>query len=214
VIGHPAFGRTAVAGLLVAACSLLVALPAGLATAAPAAAGPTVVVQVSPVGPSGYLQPGYRVVHTYGGATCKSRSFETGNAYSCHVRVGYDPCWVTATRSNVVCLSSPYSHSVTRLRVARYVNAGGLGAAAGLPWGLLLANGARSTLIPGNFGTVGSYQIHYSYNEFKTVLVGPIDKTGAVWRIRKARNVGRFHFKLDGWADIKKTWVGEASTLS
>jgi hypothetical protein len=187
--------------------------PSGAVPDRSAAALTTVVEEVSPVGPSGYLAPGFRVTHTYGGATCRSHSLVTGNAYSCHVRFGYDPCWATANRPYVVCLSSPYYKSVTKLRVARFVNSGGLGQPAGLPWGLLLASGKRTTLIPGTFGVVSGQNIHYSYNDFRTVLVGPIDKSGAVWRIREAKNVGRFRFKLGGWANIKKAWVGAPSTL-
>lgn len=202
---------------MVAACALtatLGVLASGpSAVARPAASGQTVVEQVSPVGPNGYLQAGYHVVNRLGGATCKTHSPVTGNAYTCHVRFGFDPCWVTANHDFAMCMSSPYDKAVTRLRVARYLNKGGLGAPAGLPWGLLLANGSRTTLIPGKFGTVSGYNIHYSYNEFRTVLVGPIDKHAAIWRIRKARNVGRFRFKLDGWANITKAWFGAPSTL-
>ncbi|HEX3897949.1 MAG TPA: hypothetical protein VHW74_02165 [Mycobacteriales bacterium] len=206
-------GRNTVVVALAAACSLLAAVLAGNVTIASAAPGGTVVANVSPVGANGYLAAGYQVSHTLAGATCRSHSPTTGNAYSCHVRFGYDPCWATANRPYVVCLSAPYSKSVTKLRVARFVNAGGLGQPAGLPWGLLLANGHRTTLIPGNFGTVSGQNIHYSYDDFRTVLVGPIDKSGAVWRIREAKNDGRFRFKLSGWANIEKAWVGDPTTL-
>lgn len=184
---------------------------AGADSAAPG--GATVIEQVTPVGPGGFLAPGYKVTHTLGGATCKSHSPVTGNAYSCHVRFGYDPCWVTNNKPYVVCLTSPYYRRVTKLRVAVFVNRDGLGSPAAYPWGLQLSNGTRTTLIPGNFGTVGKYQIHYSYNEFRTVLVGPIDKSGPVWRIRQAKNTGRFRFKVTGWATITKAWFGAATTI-
>jgi hypothetical protein len=183
-----------------------------LSVAAPS--GATVVVQTSPVGPSGHLLPGYRVARHLSGATCKSHSPETGNAYSCHVQFGYDPCWLTAKRAYVVCLSQPYDRKVVRLHVARYVNAGGLGGAKAFPWGLRLANGVNTTLIPGDFGMVSGQQIRYSFDAFKRVLVGPIDKTGPVWRIREARNTGGFRFKLAGWININKAWVGAPTRLS
>lgn len=176
----------------------------------------TVVVQATPVGPDGRLLPGYRVSRHLSGATCRTRMHhsETGNAYSCHVRYGFDPCWLTAQRSYVVCLAAPYHRKVTRLRVARFVNKGGLGKPATMPWGLLLSTGARTTLIPGKFGTAGGKAIHYSLDSrYKTVLVGPIDKSGPVWRIRKARNNGRFQFKVTGWVNIKKAWFGAPTRL-
>ena len=209
-------------GLLAAVCltvliGLLPVTP-GVAAAVPAvtaeAVSATVVEPTAPVGPEGTLRPGYKVVRNERGATCKSHSPVTGNAYSCHVRYGYDPCWLTAKHGYVVCLSSPYARKVTRLHVARFVNKGGLGKPASLPWGLLLSTGARTTLIPGKFGTAGGKAIHYTLDSrYKTVLVGPIDKSGPVWRIRKARNNGRFRFKITGWIDISKAWVGEPSQL-
>jgi hypothetical protein len=204
-------GRAAIAGAVATAC-LLLAVPAGTAVADVTTA--TAVVQTSPVGPSGHLLPGYRVARHYSGATCKSHSPETGNAYSCHVRFGYDPCWLTAKRAYVVCLSQPYDRKVTRLHVARYVNAGGLGKPKAMPWGMQLANGVNTTLIPGDFGMVSGKQIYYSYDAFKRVLVGPIDKSGPVWRIQVAKTTGKFQFKVFGWIDIKKVWFGEPTRLS
>ncbi|HWA65268.1 MAG TPA: hypothetical protein VG899_02730 [Mycobacteriales bacterium] len=206
-------GRIVTTAALAGLCCVTWVMPTGAATERPASRA-TVIEQVSPVGAGGYVASGYHVVRTLGGATCRSHSPTTGNAYSCHVRFGYDPCWVTATHPYVVCLSAPYDKSLTRLRVARWVNAGGLGKPAGLPWGLLLANGHRTTLIPGNFGTVNGQNIHYSYDDFRTVLVGPIDKSGEAWRIRVAKNDGRFRFKLTGWATITKAWVGAPTTLA
>ncbi|HEX3708189.1 MAG TPA: hypothetical protein VHV76_16305, partial [Mycobacteriales bacterium] len=169
-------GRVAVAGVLTGLASLVAALP--VAPAAARVAGTvtaTVVEQTSPVGPSGHLRPGYRVTRNMSGATCKSHSPETGDAYSCHVRYGFDPCWLSAKHGYVICLAQAYDRKVTRLHVARFVNAGGLGKAKPMPWGLQLANGVNTTLIPGTFGEVSGKAIHYSYNQFKTVLVGPID---------------------------------------
>ncbi|HVW80827.1 MAG TPA: hypothetical protein VHB69_07820 [Mycobacteriales bacterium] len=199
--------------VLVGLCSLIAAAPGGAAADPDSGARATVVEEVSPIGPGGYLATGYRVAHRLSGATCRPRSSVTGNAYSCHVRFGYDPCWVSANKPDVLCLAAPYDKTVTQLRVARFVRSGGLGKPAGLPWGLLLANGERTTLIPGTFGVVHGQKIHYSYNDFRTVLVGPIDKSGPVWRIRVARNTGRFRFKITGWASIRKAWVGAPSRL-
>jgi hypothetical protein len=208
--------RAAIAGVLATACSLLTAVPVGPAAAVGAddTAASTLIVQTSPVGPSGHLLPGYRVAKHLSGATCRSHSRVTGNAYSCHVHFGYDPCWLTAKKAYVVCLPQPYGRKITKLRVARYVNAGGLGNPKPLPWGLQLANGVNTTLMLPGFGTVSGQEINYSFNDFKTVLVGSIDKSAPVWRVREARNVGRFRFKLAGWINIKKAWVGSPTRLS
>ncbi|HWC35326.1 MAG TPA: hypothetical protein VG650_10910 [Mycobacteriales bacterium] len=181
-----------------------------------AAAGPatTAVVMTSPVGPHGQLQPGYRVVKHYTGAKCTPHSAVTGNAYKCVAHFGYDPCWLSGKHAYVDCISSPYSRQVTRLHVTRgYHNKGGVGRAASLPWGLQLANGVKTTRIPGNFGTVQGQRINYSYDQFKVVLVGKPDKTGSLWRIRKARETGGFHYKIVGWVTITKAWFGAPTRL-
>ena len=108
----------------------------------------------------------------------------------------------------------PYSRKVTRLHVTRgFHNKGGLGEAKKLPWGLLLSNGVKTTVIPGNFGDVQGMKINYSYNQFKTVLYGPPDKSQPLWRIRKARDTGSFHFKPEGWVTIDKAWFGAPTRL-
>jgi hypothetical protein len=179
-----------------------------------AAPSETKVVMISPVGDDGHLLPGYQVVKHQPGAKCTPHSTFTGNAYKCVTHYTWDPCWVSAQRAYVDCLRSPYSRKVTRLHVTRgYHNAGGLGAAKKLPWGLLLGNGARAIVIPGDFGDVQGKKINYSYNSFKTVLYGQPDKSQGLWRIRKARDNGRFHFKPDGWITINKAWFGAPSQL-
>jgi hypothetical protein len=187
----------------------------GLPASAPAAApAETKVVMTSPVDATGHLLPGYKVVKRLPGAKCTPRSTVTGNAYKCVSHFTYDPCWLSGKHAYVVCLASPYEHRVTRLHVTRgYHNKGGLRHSKPLPWGLRLDNGVKTTVIPGDFGEVNGKRINYSYNNFKTVLYGPPDKSEPVWRIRRARDNGRFHFKPDGWVTISKAWFGEATRL-
>jgi len=182
---------------------------------APAAPSETVVVMVSPVDANGHLLPGYHVVKHQRGAKCTPHSIFTGNAYKCVTHNTWDPCWVTGNHTFVDCLPSPYSHRVIRLRVTRgYHNKGGLGQPKKLPWGLLLANGVKTTVIPGDFGEVQGMRINYSYSSaFKTVLYGPPDKSESLWRIRKARDAGGFHFKPAGWVTINKAWLGAPTNL-
>jgi hypothetical protein len=196
--------------VVLAAIAVAVAVPAS----APASPTETQVVVTAPVDDAGHLQPGYRVIKHFTGAKCTPHSVVTGNAYKCVAHFTYDPCWLSGNRAYVECLPSPYSRKVTRLHVTRgYHNKGGLGTAKKLPWGLLLTNGVKTTLIPGDFGDVHGQKIHYSYNNFKIVLVGNIDKSGALWRIRKARDVGGFHYKVVGWVTIDRAWYGAPTRL-
>ncbi|HVT64373.1 MAG TPA: hypothetical protein VHD81_04410 [Mycobacteriales bacterium] len=196
-------------------CLILVAVfgVLGMPALAPANPSMTTVVTTAPVDGDGHLLPGYRVVKHDSGAKCSSHSAVTGNAYKCVTHFPYDPCWLSGNHSYVDCLASPYSRRVTRLHVTRgYHNKGGLGAAKKLPWGLLLTNGVKTTLIAG-IGKVDGKKIHYSYNKFRTVLVGNPDKSGPLWRIQKARDVGGFHFKIVGWVTISKAWFGAPTEL-
>jgi len=199
---------------------LLLAVLAGLAgaivapTPAPAATAETRVMMTAPVDADGHLQPGYKVVKRLPGAKCTPHSTITGDAYKCVSHFTYDPCWVSGNHAFVDCLASPYSRRVTRLHVTRgYHNRGGLGHPKRLPWGLLLANGVKTTVIPGDFGQVQGQKINYSYDNFTTVLYGPPDKSQPLWRVRKARDDGRFHFKPAGWVTISKAWIGAPTRL-
>ncbi|HVV77001.1 MAG TPA: hypothetical protein VHC43_13290 [Mycobacteriales bacterium] len=200
-------------GALFAAWIGVVAVPAsGVAASVGSAA--TQVVTTAPVDANGHLLPGYRVVKHIPGAKCTPRSVVTGNAYKCVSHFTYDPCWLSGNRAYVDCITSPYSRRITRLHVTRgYHNRGGLGAAKKLPWGLQLTNGVKTTLIPGDFGDVHGLKIHYSYNNFKVVLVGNPDKSGSLWRIQKAKDVGGFHYKVVGWVTISKAWYGAPTHL-
>ncbi|HVT22391.1 MAG TPA: hypothetical protein VHE57_13500 [Mycobacteriales bacterium] len=180
---------------------------------APAAPAATQVLTVSPVSDNGHLLPGYKVVKRLPGAKCTPRSVVTGNAYKCVSHFTYDPCWLTAKHGYVDCLASPYQRKVTRLHVTRGYNKGGPGAAKKLPWGLRLTTGVKTTVIPGKFGEVQGRKINYSYHNFQTVLYGPIDKSEPLWRIRRARDDGRFHFKPAGWVTIARAWFGAPTRL-
>jgi hypothetical protein len=194
----------------------LAGLGSAIVTPAPAAAAPaqTRVVMTAPVDAHGHLLPGYKVVKRLPGAKCRPHSTITGDAYKCVSHFTYDPCWLSGNDAFVDCLASPYSRKVTRLHVTRgYHNKGGLGEPKKMPWGLLLANGVKATVIPGDFGEVRGQKINYSYHNFKTVLYGAPDKSQPLWRIRKARDDGRFHFKPAGWVTINKAWVGAPTRL-
>jgi hypothetical protein len=110
----------------------------------PASATPaqtaTVVVHVRPVDTAGHLRHGYRVSHRFGKASCQFGSEATGTAYRCFAaNYVIDPCWVTANRHYVDCLTEGWSHRVWRLHVTKgYDNEG-------------FSSGARTAATPGEY---------------------------------------------------------------
>lgn len=204
--------RRRVASLL--ALTAITLIVPGLVMSAPAALGgpriavvaPTQVRHVRPVTATGELRAGYTITHRHGGARCATGSETTGNAYRCFADFIYDPCWVTANTSFVICLERPYSHRVARLRVRKYDNTGGLGSPSRLPWGVQVGL-HRATLIEGASGIVAGKRINYALKGLSVVLIGRVDKTHPIWRAREARRTNG-HYRVIGWVDLRTAWVG------
>jgi hypothetical protein len=202
----------------------LVTVPA-LALSAPAAFGRSAVVTASPhpvrtlvrhvrpVTSTGALRAGYTITHRHGKASCQAGSEAIGNAYRCFAgNFVYDPCWVAANPKYVICLGQPYSHRVARLRVSKgYENAGGLGSAGTLPWGVQVGS-TRATLLQGATGTVNGKRINYSIKGFSVVLIGNVNKKHAQWFIREARRTNG-HYHVMGFVAVREAWFGERSRL-
>jgi hypothetical protein len=185
---------------------------ASAASSRPAVLSRTTVLHVSPVTAGGQLRAGYTVTQHRSHAHCSTGSEATGNAYRCFAGNGvFDPCWVTANKAFVDCLAAPYGHKVARLHVARpYDNAGGLGSAAALPWGLQVRGGTRATLLQGATDVVHGKRINYSLKGFSRVLIGNVNKKHAIWRIQEAhRSAGHYH--VTGWVELSKAWFGQRS---
>ena len=188
--------RTAAALLCIVAVGLTVTTSAAAADrAAPGAEGsPTVVASVSPVDDTGALKPRYDVTHRYGGARCQRGSALTGTAYRCFTSRSpqgvYDPCWVATTSDHVICLDVPWRrHKVTQLRVSDgYDDAGGFRRQP-RPWGLRPALAHRRCLLhPTAVEYAQGQPVHY-YCSRRTVLAGPLDRSGARWRMHAYRNL-------------------------
>jgi hypothetical protein len=192
-------------------------LAAGHATSmapAPTAAAKTVVVHLRPVGAGGKLLAGFKVTARHSGANCSSGSEAIGaGGYRCFAGNGvYDPCWVSSNRSYVYCLAAAWSFDVARLHVTKgYDNHGFSSHVTKLPWGLELANGTLCGGEQGATGVVDGKRISFGCQHVKYVLIGGVDKHNSAWRIRKARSTGGGHFKLAGWVNISKAWLGKPS---
>ena len=183
-------------------------------TRASAATTRTSVTRVSPVDAHGHLRTAYKVTRSLGAAQCLSGSEATGNAYRCFAgNYVVDPCWVMSNHAYVACLSAPWSRSVWRLHVTRGYQDFGVGpGAANYPWGTTLTNGWHCDWLQGASGFVGSYRISYGCTGHPSyALVGSVDKSHAVWRIRLAHDTGGYHFRIVGWTNIARAWFGKAS---
>jgi hypothetical protein len=198
-----------------AAAPLAVAEPAAASTPhLSASAAPTVVSRVRPVDAHGNLLGTYRSIRSRGGARCSSGSDAVGaGAYRCIAgHTVYDPCWVSANRAYVYCLSAPWSFEVVQLHVTRgYNNVGFSSHLSKTPWGLQLSNGQQCKGVQGSTSTVSGKRIGYRCQRVKYVLVGQIDKHHRAWRIRKAVRTSGGHYKLDGWVAITNAWLGRTS---
>jgi hypothetical protein len=203
--------------LLFGSTSLGYAAPtAGASGAVASSIARTATLHVAPVGHRGHLRSGYRVVDRVGGASCIYGSEPVGHAYRCFGGDSgvYDPCWVQNTRKpNVLCLGTPWLHRVVQLHVTRGFNdsAGTIGSRFG-PWAMRTVSDHRCYFSQGATGTVNGFRLNYGCGG-KITLVGDVDKSQPVWRIRKAIYVGNYHYAMDGWVNLSKTWYGKA-TLS
>jgi hypothetical protein len=168
---------------------------------------PTAVTQVSPVTDSGALKPGYDVEHRYGGARCQSGSDTTGSAYRCFTPRSsagvYDPCWVTASNDEVVCLTRPWLRRVVQLIVTGGYDDTDPMRPSAAPWGVQLTDGNRCLFQPGSVHAVNGRPVRY-YCHHHVVLAGQFDRTHRQWQIRSYRNT------TPKAADATYRWAGLA----
>jgi len=192
-----------------------------LVAAVTAASTPTVVRQVSPVDANGTLKPQYAITHRYDGARCQSGSTMTGTAYRCFTAQApqgvLDPCWVTETSTRVICLTVPWrKKNAIQLTVDDgYDDSDGFHHRA-RPWGLRVDLPRRCLLHPVAVENARGRAIHYYCNKH-TALAGPLDRSGARWRIRAYRNTTPHAvqptYKRIGWVHVITAWRGERSRM-
>jgi hypothetical protein len=179
---------------------------------------------VSPVDSSGDLRPGYSVTRRLGGGECSFGSDAVGSAYRCFTRNDLlDPCWVTSNLTSVDCLLEGWEHTVVHVTVSKgFSNVGFTKQTYSgfVPWGIQLTDGKRCGITEGAVDFVGkSGQVtdsggrrvnYYCENSLKMALVGNVDVSRSLWRIRRYQVVGsyssKYHYRSDGWAKISRAW--------
>lgn len=185
------------------------------ATTAPAAGRHTTSVHVRPVDGTGHLRSGYRVTGHHGRASCLLGGIAVGSAYRCFTgdHFIFDPCWVQAGGTHhVLCLVTPWRHSVVRLHVTRGFTGSARPELPRHPWGIQLADGTRCVGSQGASGTVHGRGVSYRCLDDATLLLEDPDTSGARWRIRVARyETGGAGPVSVGFEPIDSTYVGRPS---
>ena len=190
--------RWLVAGLVA------LAVMASMGVGAEAAASTTHVDAVSPLNAEGHLRPRYTVTAARRGYCWTSSSFN-GRLYRCiQGNLIRDPCWKESGRRSVVCLGTPRSRSVVRIRLTRRLPAtNGYGPRI---WGLRRRDGVGGTCLA-NTGAgewIGNRRVNY-YCKRGWVLVGSVDRDRPRWTIATARRVAG-HYQLRGRKPLATAW--------
>lgn len=160
-----------------------------------AASARTVELRNTPFAADGSLRDGLHATPAFGGA-CVTGSFLVAGpgVFRCfEASFIHDPCYLDVAagntiRSVVVCVETPWSQSVLRLRVRAPLDARDGARPDGPPWALRLASGRRCTLVSGAAGVVGGRRMNYACG--RRYLFGTPDRTQPTWRIRQALTPG------------------------
>jgi hypothetical protein len=179
---------------------------------------PTAIVRVSPVDADGMLKPGYTVAHHYGDARCQRGSATTGSAYRCYTPQSsagvYDPCWLTETDDNVVCMTRPWKHRVVGLAVTGGYDDTDPFRASAAPWGVQLASGNHCLFQPGSVHSINGRPLRY-YCHHHLVLAGSFDRSHQQWRVRSYRDTtphaADASYRWHGFARVATAWFGVQS---
>jgi hypothetical protein len=208
-------------GVIAVAALLITTVVGNTGAASGAAATPTVVRHVSPVDADGVLLDRYEVAHRYGDARCQRGSAMTGTAYRCFTAQSpqgiHDPCWVTTSSDHVICLDVPWrKHKVVQLHVTDgYDDVDGFGRQR-RPWGLRVDIDRRCLLHPAAVESTHGFPVHYYCNKH-VALAGPIDRSGARWRIRGYVNTTphgvQSTYQSLGWLHVVTAWRGKQSRV-
>jgi hypothetical protein len=211
----PAGQAVRLSAVLLASLTAL-AMPAASAAAAQRAA--TLVMRVSPVTSTGELKSGYTVAHRYSGARCQSDSSVTGSAYRCFSSQApdgvYDPCWVTQTSDNVVCIGRPWARRVVQLAVTQGYDDTDPMRTSATPWGAQLTDGNRCLFQPGSVHSINGRPLRY-YCHHHVVLAGQFDRSHRQWQIRSYKdvtpNAADATYRWQGFARVNTASYGVAS---
>lgn len=149
----------------------------------------------------GRLAPGLTVARTTrGDCWVGSIASRRRDAWRCSTRGGliYDPCFedLTGTAGYLVCPAFPSSGRVVRLTLTKPLDnslagTGSPSARRGLPWAVLLGNGARCELFTGTVATVRGRDAYYGcgWRAAQGFVVGRFRRASAGWTVLYARTV-------------------------
>lgn len=162
--------------------------------AAPSAAR-TLELRYTPFAADGSLRDGLHATPAFGG-TCSTGSFLVAapGAFRCvQDSFIHDPCYLdaaagNAARSVVVCVETPWSPNVLRLRVTGPLDPRDAAPADGPPWALRLASGRRCVLGAGAAPVINGRRMNYTCG--RRYLFGSPDHTQPTWRIAQAVTPG------------------------
>jgi hypothetical protein len=180
-------GRGSTYGAICAAALSLVVVAPALAR--------TAELRYTPFAADGSLRDGLHATAAFGGG-CSTGSFLVAGpgVFRCvQASFIHDPCYLdagatNAVRSVVVCVATPWSRSVLRLRVRGPLDSRFGARPDGAPWALRLASGRRCVLVGGATTVVAGRRMNYACG--RRYLFGSPDRTQPTWRIRQALTPG------------------------
>jgi hypothetical protein len=166
----------------------------------------TRVHHVSPVDATGGLKASYQVTDS-GKGYCWTSSYVNTELYRCF-RGNFimDPCWSNAGGTAVFCLASPWSHSVTRLRLTRRLPKTSPGRSN--LWGLTLQSGLRCEEPGGTHDRWHGHDVNYDCQRHWVLLDSP-DRSHPAWSILTARYLYR-HYHGRGVRPLSDAWRAKA----
>ena len=179
-----------------------------------AAASPTRVVHVRPVDASGHLAAGYLVQQVAPGA-CSPGSEVATSAYRCDGtanHVVYDPCWAEGSPAkSVLCLSSSWSTTPTRLTLSGTLTALPPPGPAVVPWGLQLANGLMCTVFQGAHDQFNGRIVDYYCGNLYTgpVVLRGIDLSRPIWLAQTATHAGG-RYTMGPTVSVATAWYAKS----
>ena len=169
------------------------------------------MIHVSPVDNQGHLRRGFTVTETVHGADCWLGSAKVIGAARCSAGdYIYDPCWAEAgdpSRRSVLCLISPWDHSVERLLTeTEIVTDPPVPDEPGAPpWAVELADGQRCQIHTGahaslnpSGGDDADVVDYYCDDQILDLsLLRGIDTAAPVWTARAARYVEGHYVRVE-----------------
>lgn len=172
---------------------------------------------VSPVGPTGAVKAGYKVVKHVGHGTCQAGSYQTGTAYRCSAPAAgagvLDPCWpITAPAKSMACQAKPWLHKVVEVHVSGSA-AGGPGLHdVSLPWGMRLGSGAHCLHDVGSVRQLNGRALIFHCTKHRDVF-GPLRDSGTHWTAHVYRSGVHTSsgYRSLGWQHVSIAWKGASA---